>query len=222
MSNDKKSSFLHNYEIVKVRKKRFEADYPNGLIYPMQVSGLHYSNFYVVYMAFIFKDKSQINRSPEALTTIVELAKTITPDNAGIIAGTIGLILGADSTGHSLSMAGGPHADKFAWVENCEESAIGRALDNLGYQGLSCSQEEMLKVQHMQRVYQERNGLISKIDHYLRQLAVKNYDINHLYQTCTQLINKHFNQFYELPNDDLVKIKDYIEQVAQSQGIKTV
>jgi len=36
----------------------------------------------------------------------------------------------------------------FSWVENCEESAVGRALDNAGYAGsLTCSQEEIKQVQ---------------------------------------------------------------------------
>lgn len=35
-----------------------------------------------------------------------------------------------------------------SWVENCEESAVGRALDNAGFfSENSCSQEEMIQVQ---------------------------------------------------------------------------
>lgn len=42
----------------------------------------------------------------------------------------------------------GGFANKFSWMENCDESAIGRALDNAGYSGNGkCSREEMEKVE---------------------------------------------------------------------------
>lgn len=52
------------------------------------------------------------------------------------------------STGYAQEFQGqGGFANKFAWAENCEESAIGRALDNAGYASNDkCSREEMLKV----------------------------------------------------------------------------
>lgn len=53
------------------------------------------------------------------------------------------------STGYAQEFKGqGGFANKFSWTENCEESAVGRALDNAGYAGNdSCSREEMMKVQ---------------------------------------------------------------------------
>lgn len=52
------------------------------------------------------------------------------------------------STGHAQEFKGqGGFANKFSWTENCEESAVGRALDNAGFAGNSCSQEEMIKVE---------------------------------------------------------------------------
>lgn len=50
------------------------------------------------------------------------------------------------STGFAMEFKGqGGFANKHAWVENCEESAIGRATDNAGF-ATKCSQEEMKKV----------------------------------------------------------------------------
>lgn len=52
------------------------------------------------------------------------------------------------STGYAQEFKGqGGFANKFSWCENCEESAVGRALDNAGFSGNNkCSQEEMKKV----------------------------------------------------------------------------
>lgn len=51
------------------------------------------------------------------------------------------------STGHAQEFKGqGGFANKFSWTENCEESAVGRALDNAGFAGNTCSLEEMVKV----------------------------------------------------------------------------
>lgn len=50
------------------------------------------------------------------------------------------------ATGHALELKGSGGANNDAWTENCEESAIGRALDNAGY-ATTCSKEEMSKVE---------------------------------------------------------------------------
>jgi len=50
------------------------------------------------------------------------------------------------ATGHAQEFQGqGGMANRYAWTENCEESAVGRALDNAGYAS-SASREEMQKV----------------------------------------------------------------------------
>lgn len=50
----------------------------------------------------------------------------------------------AFSTGYAQEFKGtGGFANNTSWLENCEESAIGRALDNAGYNNLRCSKEEM-------------------------------------------------------------------------------
>lgn len=59
----------------------------------------------------------------------------------------------AFSTGYAQEFKGqGGFANKHAWTENCEESAVGRALDNAGYAGNDrCSQEEIIKVQRAEQ-----------------------------------------------------------------------
>jgi hypothetical protein len=53
------------------------------------------------------------------------------------------------ATGHAQEFKGeGGFANRFSWCENCEESAVGRALDNAGYSSNGrCSREEMQKVE---------------------------------------------------------------------------
>lgn len=53
----------------------------------------------------------------------------------------------AAATGHAQEKPGDGMVNKTSWVENCETSAIGRALANLGYapKGARASREEMGK-----------------------------------------------------------------------------
>jgi len=62
------------------------------------------------------------------------------------------------SMGYAQEIKGqGGFANKHAWCENCEESAIGRALDNAGYAtNDSCSREEMIKVKREEEAEQEK------------------------------------------------------------------
>jgi len=53
-----------------------------------------------------------------------------------------------DATGHAQETPGSNPVNKTSWIENCETSAIGRALANMGYapKGSRPSREEMAKV----------------------------------------------------------------------------
>ena len=119
---------LEDYITVKQRKQMFYRDYPTGVIIPEIISDINKANEYVVIEASVWKERAYYQTG-------------FPPDGKGM----------------SLSRAGGGMADKFAWVENCEESAIGRALDNMGYavEG-KCSREEMEKVQYMSSVTQNK------------------------------------------------------------------
>ncbi len=57
------------------------------------------------------------------------------------------------ATGYAQEFKGvGSMANKASWCENCEESAIGRALDNAGYSSFEGpSYEEMQKVERSER-----------------------------------------------------------------------
>jgi hypothetical protein len=72
------------------------------------------------------------------------------------------------ATGYAQEFQGkGGFANKHAWLENCEESAVGRCLDNAGYSGNDkCSREEVQKVQTSEddwkRCQQNINDLIGK------------------------------------------------------------
>lgn len=52
-----------------------------------------------------------------------------------------------DATGHAQETPGSNPVNKTSWIENCETSAIGRALANMGYapKGHRPSREEMTK-----------------------------------------------------------------------------
>jgi hypothetical protein len=76
------------------------------------------------------------------------------------------------STGYAQEFKGiGGFANKTSWCENCEESAVGRALDNAGYAGNDkCSREEMQKVERAESAL--RTQEIDKLD---RQIAFGKY-----------------------------------------------
>lgn len=109
---------LENYETVKERKVRFYNDHPTGAVHV------------------------ELTSPPEQAQTFVVIHASVWRDAQDMRAGH-----GPDSQGLSLSVAGGKGADRDAWMENCEESAVGRALDNLGYHSGTCSREEMQKQQ---------------------------------------------------------------------------
>jgi hypothetical protein len=51
------------------------------------------------------------------------------------------------ATGFAYEFSSKGGASKFSWVENAEESSVGRALDNAGFSGNThCSLEEIVKV----------------------------------------------------------------------------
>lgn len=117
---------LSQYETVKSRKLRFKGDYPNYSIETEMLTSMEEAfERGCLFIARIWKDHSQRVKGE--------------PPN---------------STGHSLSLKGGRRADATSWIENCEESSIGRALDNLGYVGdrKLCSREEIRQLKHNQTI----------------------------------------------------------------------
>jgi hypothetical protein len=203
---------LSKYETVKERKTRLRKDYPNSIIFPIQLSDASQSYNYVLMGALIWKDKSVFEQlEPAVLEKVAELAQKATPSNVGIIMATIGILTKADGIGHSLSIAGGYGADKNAWVENAEESAVGRALDNMGYHSGSCSREEMEKVQHVEQARNQRQDIEQEVNQLMITLLQAGVQQQYIYQVVSQSI-RPFNVLSELSMQELSKLKEILEQ----------
>jgi len=123
----------NTYETVKERKKRFYADHPDGRIVPKKV---YITEEHACFEVYVYLNKEdQLNNLPKA-------------------------------TGHGFEMrdkelsvtAYGKKYESVnysSWTENCEESAVGRALDNAGYSNNKCSKEEMEKAARISSVSQK-------------------------------------------------------------------
>ena len=118
---------LSNYETVKERKKRFYSDNPDGrIIVEIQNNDILE---YALFKATVFKNiEEQEKRMPWANGYALEIRdKELSVSNKGQEYASV---------------------NYSSWTENCEESAIGRALDNAGYSGNNkCSREEMQKAE---------------------------------------------------------------------------
>lgn len=204
---------LNQYETVKSRKVRLRNDHPDSVIMPLPLSDLNYAGNYVLMGALIWKDKKNYeSKSIEIIDKIGEMAAKATPQNAGVIMTSIGIISGADGVGYSLSIAGGKGADKNAWVENAEESAVGRALDNMGYHSGSASQEEIKKVEHIQEAQQTRVQLENQINAMYGTLMSQGQNPQYLSQIVSQTV-KPFNQLNELSPDELQKLLNALQNI---------
>lgn len=117
---------IENYETVKQRKKRFYADNPDGRIV-VKLLETDYLKF-VICSASCFRNKEDQEKNLPWAT---------------------GYALEIRDTELSVSRKGEKYAsvNYSSWLENCEESSVGRCLDNAGYAGKdTCSYEEMKKV----------------------------------------------------------------------------
>lgn len=128
-----------DYETVKARKERFYKEHPDGRI---KVELLHGDKIleYALFKATIFFDREdQKQNLPRAEGYAMELRDT---ELSTTKYGTK-----YESVNYS------------SWTENCEESAVGRALDNAGYSGnKKPSLEEMEKVKRMNSTMNKYNN----------------------------------------------------------------
>jgi hypothetical protein len=128
----KKMAFnLEDYETVKERKKKFYEDHPEGRII------VELLNQDTILQYALVKATVCIGETVKAMGYAMELR----------------------DTEMSVSRKGEEYAsvNYSSWLENCEESAIGRALDNAGYAGNNkCSKEEMEKVKRTFKTGQKR------------------------------------------------------------------
>jgi hypothetical protein len=164
-------SFLENYVPVQDRINQFRSEYPEGVIKtemimpsPFMWGGdgapkVDEAFDHIVFKASLWRDK----------------------DRAG---------MEADATGwaHEMRVRQGRTVNVTSWIENCETSAIGRALANLGYatsQEDRPSREEMEKVERLQQALSEsqyevveRNNMPSPVrqqaPHGERKITIQN------------------------------------------------
>ena len=206
---------LNKYETVKSRKVRLRNDHPESIIMPLPLSDLNFAGNYVLMGALIWKDKKTYTEKEfDIMEKVADLAAKANPQNAGMIMSTIAIMTGADGVGYSLSIAGGKGADKNAWVENAEESAVGRALDNMGYHSGSASQDEIKKVQHVQEAQQERVTYENQINAMYGQLMQQGHNPQYLSQVVSQAV-KPFNQLTELSPVELDKLLNALQAINQ-------
>lgn len=125
------------YETVKERKAKFYADHEDGRIVVESLSTdlLEYAYF----KASVYLEKGdQLSASPRGVGYALEVR---------------------DKEVRSTRDGKEYMAVNFtSWTENCEESAIGRALDNAGYSGnKKASKEEMEKAARMEETMKKQN-----------------------------------------------------------------
>ena len=126
----------NDYETVKSRKKRFYEKYPDGRIL---VELLHSEEImeHALFKASLYKDNNDNIFATGYAHEIRDKEKL------------------KNRYGKEYESV-----NYTSWCENCEESAIGRALDNAGFSGNNkCSREEMQKAQKQaQTIISENAG----------------------------------------------------------------
>lgn len=117
---------LDSYETVKQRKKRFYAAHPDGRISVDLVSRDSIED-YALFKASVFLSATdQEKQLPRGVGFALEIRDKERPKNQ----------YGKEYDSVNFT----------SWTENCEESAVGRALDNAGYfSDPKCSREEIEK-----------------------------------------------------------------------------
>lgn len=124
---------MDSYETVKQRKKRFYSEYPNGRI-TVDLCSRDSIEDYALFKASVFL-------SPEE-------------QEKGLARG-IGFALELRDKELKKTNSGKQYesVNYTSWTENCEESAVGRALDNAGFfSDPKCSREEIEKAQRIFKV----------------------------------------------------------------------
>jgi len=140
---------LSKYQTVKERKDLFYKDHA-GVYLPILITDPVNIGEEAAYIVPVWKDANGAIAGADRLAGTVEKCGNI--DLRLAI-----LIMAPDSIGTAYENKGMTGASKTSWTENAEESAIGRALDNLGYHGNGkCSREEILKVQEVEELAGER------------------------------------------------------------------
>lgn len=133
---------LNDYETVSQRIDRFLRDHPNARITTENMTEPH--------------DRA-------VLTWIVKAEVWLPYNNDDLEAGWY-----LKSTGHAFEIDGQGMANKTSALENCETSAIGRALANAGYGGdKRVTREEMEKVERGQTPIKPKRDFVAEAEQIL-------------------------------------------------------
>lgn len=190
----KKKFDLDNYETVKQRKERFYQDHVDGRIVVELINQDHLE--YACFKASVFVDRDdQMENCPRGVGYALEIRdKELSVSRYG-------------EQYESVNFT--------SWTENCEESAVGRALDNAGYFGnKKASREEMDKAQRMSNTISKQKEPVYATD---KQIGAINRAIKNGF------LDKSVGQ--EIPNmtksraSELVSIA--IDKYNQSEQVKT-
>lgn len=190
----KKKFDLDNYETVKQRKERFYQDHVDGRIVVELINQDHLE--YACFKACVYLNQvDQEKNCPRGVGYALEIRdKELSVSRYG-------------EQYESVNFT--------SWTENCEESAVGRALDNAGYSGnKKASREEMDKAQRMSNTISKQKEPVYATD---KQIGAINRAIKNGF------LDKSIGQ--EIPNmtksraSELVSIA--IDKYNQSEQVKT-
>ena len=137
---------LSEYQTVKERKDLFKQDYPEGVVLPILITKPDDIEKEAAYIVPVWRSEKARQEGADRLAKAVAQCGDIDLRLAV-------LIMAPDAVGTAYENRSMTGASKTSWTENAEESAIGRALDNIGYHGNGkCSREEILKVKEVERI----------------------------------------------------------------------
>lgn len=184
----------NEYETVKQRKERFYQDHEDGRIAVELINQDHLE--YAYFKASVYLNQADQERNcPRGVGYALEIRdKDLSVSNSG-------------SKYESVNFT--------SWTENCEESAVGRALDNAGYSGnKKPSRDEMQKAQRMANTVSKQKEPVFATD---KQIGAINRAIKNGF------LDKSIGQ--EIPNmtksraSELVSMA--IDKYNQSEQVKT-
>jgi hypothetical protein len=190
------------YETVKQRKERFYQDHPDGRIIVKNVTPIEQAMEYALFTAYIYENKE---------------------DQKANLPKSTGYAMEVRDKELSISKYGSEYegVNYSSWTENCEESAVGRALDNAGYSGnKKCSLEEMQKATKMNKTMKQKNENEKNLSFIRKEISKK----------ANELIEKGVYTAKDIPEEmegiigirkstetsdpiKLNKFRDYLEQV---------
>lgn len=133
-----------DYEPVKARKKRFYDTFPDGRI--------------IVEL---------VHDDVKSHALIRALVFTNAQDHEKNIPRAVGFALEIRDTELQVSNTGKKYesVNYSSWVENAEESAVGRALDNAGFaSNMKCSAEEIAKAERMKKALAPKHAPAAQIE----------------------------------------------------------